>query len=993
MKKLKRLIALCSLACVMVGTAACSVVSDVTSKVNGILHDTLNKHEFTTEWESDANNHWHACSGESCLEVANKAAHTWNDGEVTKEPTETAEGVMTYECTVCGYEKEEAIEKLEPTHTHTWATEWSMDENYHWYASTCGHEDKDKAAHEFDEGYVEKAATETEEGVMVYTCIDCGYEVEEAIPTIDHKHVYSEEWTSNETSHWHAATCGHTNVKDKDNHAFGEGVITREPTEELEGITAYTCTVCDYVKEEPIDKLPHTHKFATEWSKDADYHWYASTCGHDDTITKIPHTWNDGVETTKPTETADGVKTFTCEICGQTKEVAIPALNHTHTYGTEYGYDANDHWFKPTCGHEDAIEKVAHEFNEYGDCVCGYHEVCETCGKCVSAECTECEEKCLFLDMNKVITFAPNKTLGAPEGPDGLAPGKDGAYTTLDTDAENEEDIKAEYVVLDNGAYATKVTLPKGAAAHSGVSFLNNKNIATAGKAGYNCGIPQYKNVTKTVRMYFTNNGTSEITFKYSAIDYYYDKGVVEVTLAAGESKTVLLNVTYDYDTYGLNHQIVFPEGAAVGSSLTIWGEFVADNLTGISVSVPATKLNFGLGETFSAEGLVLAATGVKNSNGSDTYQRVYISQNYKTDLDGYVFTEADVEAGKKTVTVTFAGYTATYEVAVYDHVHELEYVEGEDAVTCEKDGVMAHYSCTVEGCDMCFADQYGNELIDPMISCHTEKTTLPGDTLVCANCGETYGVKSMENWILYTPAARLYSANDMISLAYSEVNGVAGTKVTFAAGANDTNASFKFYCENDLAVDNGVPYQHKLPNVGTNMPSGSTRSLVVYFQNYGTEDVTLTFRNDGNSAVSITITVPAGGTAIGETTMYKAGGYNYFDLYLNNTEALKSNVTIGMYGYIEILEGEIDTPTIKQATTTYYVGDTFSTEDLVLQAYLPNSYGRDIYVWTGYTTNFDGYVFTEEDAGKTYTVFATFAGKTVTYEITVTAASTESAE
>ena len=40
--------------------------------------------------------------------------HTWDAGKVTKEPTETAEGVKTYTCTVCGATKTEAIPKLTP---------------------------------------------------------------------------------------------------------------------------------------------------------------------------------------------------------------------------------------------------------------------------------------------------------------------------------------------------------------------------------------------------------------------------------------------------------------------------------------------------------------------------------------------------------------------------------------------------------------------------------------------------------------------------------------------------------------------------------------------------------------------------------------------------------------------------------------------------------------------------------------------------------------
>ena len=36
--------------------------------------------------------------------------HTWNDGEVTQEPTETENGIKTYTCTVCGATKTEEIE-------------------------------------------------------------------------------------------------------------------------------------------------------------------------------------------------------------------------------------------------------------------------------------------------------------------------------------------------------------------------------------------------------------------------------------------------------------------------------------------------------------------------------------------------------------------------------------------------------------------------------------------------------------------------------------------------------------------------------------------------------------------------------------------------------------------------------------------------------------------------------------------------------------------
>lgn len=54
-----------------------------------------------TVWKSNETTHWHECS---CGTQADVAAHTEGTGVVTKEPTETETGVMTYNCSVCGYE-------------------------------------------------------------------------------------------------------------------------------------------------------------------------------------------------------------------------------------------------------------------------------------------------------------------------------------------------------------------------------------------------------------------------------------------------------------------------------------------------------------------------------------------------------------------------------------------------------------------------------------------------------------------------------------------------------------------------------------------------------------------------------------------------------------------------------------------------------------------------------------------------------------------------
>lgn len=74
-----------------------------------LLTSCGHKHTYETEWSKDETHHWYACEGEDCTDVADKAEHTWNDGEVTVEPTAEADGVKTFTCTICGQTKTEPV--------------------------------------------------------------------------------------------------------------------------------------------------------------------------------------------------------------------------------------------------------------------------------------------------------------------------------------------------------------------------------------------------------------------------------------------------------------------------------------------------------------------------------------------------------------------------------------------------------------------------------------------------------------------------------------------------------------------------------------------------------------------------------------------------------------------------------------------------------------------------------------------------------------------
>ena len=72
----------------------------------------------------------------------------------------------------------------------------------------------------------------------------------------DGKHNFAEEWSNNETHHWHACTDkGCKETKDKAEHTWDGGNVTVEPTTEQKGTIVYTCMVCRREKTKSIDEL------------------------------------------------------------------------------------------------------------------------------------------------------------------------------------------------------------------------------------------------------------------------------------------------------------------------------------------------------------------------------------------------------------------------------------------------------------------------------------------------------------------------------------------------------------------------------------------------------------------------------------------------------------------------------------------------------------------------------------------------------------------
>ena len=233
-------------------TFTCTVCGKTKTETLGKLPPS-HKHSYGTEWKSDNSNHWHECS---CGEKSETAAHTWDSGTVTVQPTTDKEGEKTFTCTVCGKTKTETLGKLPPSHKHSYGTEWKSDNSNHWHECSCG-EKSGTAAHTWDSGTVTVQPTTDKEGEKTFTCTVCGRTRTETLEKLppSHTHNYGSEWKSDSTSHWHECSCG--DKSDSAAHTEDSGTVTKPPTKTEKGVRTYKCSVCGYVmRTADIAKLP-----------------------------------------------------------------------------------------------------------------------------------------------------------------------------------------------------------------------------------------------------------------------------------------------------------------------------------------------------------------------------------------------------------------------------------------------------------------------------------------------------------------------------------------------------------------------------------------------------------------------------------------------------------------------------------------------------------------------------------------------------------------
>ena len=234
---------------------------------------------------------------------------------------------------------------------HAWASDWSKDTDNHWKECSRCHEKKDEAAHDYGSDNI---------------CDTCGYD--KTVP------------------HTHNLTL----------------VPAKAPTCTEKGNTAYyTCDGCDKWFEdatgasEITDKtsviLAATGHSVSDWKSDHTDHWKECTvvgCGVIIEDSKAVHTAGEWIIDTPATATTSGSKHKECTVCGYTMTTeTIPATGggeHTHSYGSEWKNDADNHWHECSCG--DKADKAAHDFKWVVDKEAtatqkgSKHEECKVCG-------------------------------------------------------------------------------------------------------------------------------------------------------------------------------------------------------------------------------------------------------------------------------------------------------------------------------------------------------------------------------------------------------------------------------------------------------------------------------------------------------------------------------------------------------------------------------------------------------------------------------------
>ena len=303
------------------------------------------------------------CGGTKTEEIP-KTKHNYEE-HVETPATCTSRGVSYYVCKNCGLT---TSKKQTPAtgHIHTEVRNKKdatyTDDGYtgDTYCKDCSKKLETgtmipklvEKEHDYGEWVLDQAPTCKKYGVRHRICKNCGDREVDVLDKVDHSwelvSTTPVTCTIGEIQHYKCSVCGETKDVTLSNplgeHSWDNGKVTKEATCTEDGEKTYTCTVCNTTKTEVIPATGHQHKEVRNAKK--------ATCTEDgytgDTyctdcntklesgtvVNKLGHTWDNGVITKEATETEEGVKTYTCKTCGETKTEKIPVTSHHLDQGT-----------------------------------------------------------------------------------------------------------------------------------------------------------------------------------------------------------------------------------------------------------------------------------------------------------------------------------------------------------------------------------------------------------------------------------------------------------------------------------------------------------------------------------------------------------------------------------------------------------------------------------------------------------------------------------
>ncbi len=234
-------------------TFTCSICGDKkTEKVSATGHrhtEIRNKKEATCKEEGYSGDTWCKDCGKKILSgqaIAKTEDHSWNQGEITKEPTCKEEGEKTFTCSICGNTKTEKVSTADHQHMEirNQKNPTCKEAGYSGdtYCADCGVKISSGKTiaktknHSWDGGVITTEPTCTERGEKTFTC----------------------------------TICGNTNTKkvNATGHSYGAYKVVKEPTNKRKGLKSKTCSVCGKIVYEAIPKTNFSPTDSSETNPD-----------------------------------------------------------------------------------------------------------------------------------------------------------------------------------------------------------------------------------------------------------------------------------------------------------------------------------------------------------------------------------------------------------------------------------------------------------------------------------------------------------------------------------------------------------------------------------------------------------------------------------------------------------------------------------------------------------------------------------------------------